>query len=312
MKQKRFLGGVYMIQNTLNSKIYIGSSCNVITRMRNHMDRPANENLKSDLLIHGIEKFSFSVLEFIPLKVDEAIKDFYNRLREREQYFIDTILLAKSNKNFFAKNAYNEHYLSTSPMGISRSESSRIKMSEWQKGRILPRSSVEKATQHRKVSYENKILEKYGSLSNYQQILRDKKNEGRRKNISEYKIKTGLPICCYNEDGVFIRKFNSQSEAHLEFPTIALGGISRAIKNMCLCYKMYWTIYDDTSINGIVIKKKIYSLKDHLGIEISEFKSVLSMAKYIGCHHGTILSYLKIGDTFKLLLGKYQIDVYEK
>ena len=79
--------GIYMIKNTENGKVYIGSSKNVCRRWNNHMSElfqriHKNYKLQDDFDKYGIEKFTFSVLE--------VVKSYKNLLRI-EQNHLDLI-----------------------------------------------------------------------------------------------------------------------------------------------------------------------------------------------------------------------------
>jgi hypothetical protein len=85
--------GIYRILNTKNSKNYVGSSVNIESRWKQHINslkagKHRNQYLQRSFNEHGIDKFSFSILE-------ELSKDF---LLEREKYWMD--LCRSCDKNF--------------------------------------------------------------------------------------------------------------------------------------------------------------------------------------------------------------------
>ena len=79
--------GIYKITNTINNKIYIGSSNNISLRWNQHIDKliynmHENYKLQNDYKIYGISAFNFSILEIV--------KD-NKKLFLREQDWIDSI-----------------------------------------------------------------------------------------------------------------------------------------------------------------------------------------------------------------------------
>lgn len=77
--------GVYQIYNTLNGKMYIGSSVDLPKRKRDHLrelknNMHTNGRIQNSFNKYGINNFVFSILEFVNER---------NRLIEREQYWID-------------------------------------------------------------------------------------------------------------------------------------------------------------------------------------------------------------------------------
>lgn len=76
--------GVYKITNSINDKIYVGSTKNMIYRYRSHLSSLSRGKsgcriLQSAVIKHGLINFEFSVLE---------ICDNYT---EREMYYINTL-----------------------------------------------------------------------------------------------------------------------------------------------------------------------------------------------------------------------------
>lgn len=55
--------GIYKIENTVNHKVYIGKSKDVINRLKEHTRDEHNEHLKSSFEKYGLDKFSFEVIK---------------------------------------------------------------------------------------------------------------------------------------------------------------------------------------------------------------------------------------------------------
>ena len=78
-----FISGIYIIENTVNKKVYIGQSINIPERNRLELSGITINNIfKKDLEYFGVDKFENRVLELI---------DFRNRdlINERECYWIE-------------------------------------------------------------------------------------------------------------------------------------------------------------------------------------------------------------------------------
>lgn len=86
IKEEIYVSGIYNIKNTVNNKIYIGSSINIYKRILKHrsllrhdrhfniiLQNSYNKNLESDFIV--------KIIEVVPVGL----------LQKREQYFIDTL-----------------------------------------------------------------------------------------------------------------------------------------------------------------------------------------------------------------------------
>jgi group I intron endonuclease len=119
------LPGVYKILNIVNSKIYIGSSSNVLNRINRHLrdlrsNKHNNSKLQKSWNKYGEESFYFSIIEYV---------DDKNHLIEREQYYLDTVLHAHLNDNIFENIALNLVKTAGNTIGYNFSEESKSKMS---------------------------------------------------------------------------------------------------------------------------------------------------------------------------------------
>ena len=88
------ISAVYKITNTVTGDFYIGSSNDVKRRWANHKcpsswKRFPNNQLYKDMQEYGVDKFEFQVIE----EVEEG------SLKEREQYFIETLKPTYNNYN---------------------------------------------------------------------------------------------------------------------------------------------------------------------------------------------------------------------
>jgi group I intron endonuclease len=105
--------GIYKIHNTVNGNIYIGSSSDVADRWSTHKGllrarHHHSPHLQSAWLLYGEECFQFAVIECCEK----------SSLREREQYYIDTL-----------HPAYNISPTAGSPQGHKHTDEARRKIS---------------------------------------------------------------------------------------------------------------------------------------------------------------------------------------
>jgi group I intron endonuclease len=123
--------GIYQIRNTCNGKIYVGSASDFASRKSKHFfdlrnDKHINKHLQRAFKKYSEENFVFEIIECIE-KVED-IKEFRKLMLEREQYWIDNLNVCDSNYG------YNINPTAGSCLGVKRSEESKKKMSESQKG----------------------------------------------------------------------------------------------------------------------------------------------------------------------------------
>ena len=120
--------GIYKITNTVNGKFYFGSSVNIEKRLNSHksmLKRNKHENpfLQSSYNKHGVEKFSFDIVE---------ITDKENLLILEQQY----LDIHFDN----CKHCFNMQPIAESSFGRIMSEKGRLAMSE--NGKRLAQSNV--------------------------------------------------------------------------------------------------------------------------------------------------------------------------
>ena len=121
--------GIYKIQG--NGVDYIGSSCNLFRRLSDHF-RFLKKNIHSNRHIqnvynkHGIEKFSYEIIEFCPIE----------DLKRREDFYMDLF-------NVFYE-GFNQSRNSISPLGYKHTEKSKQIMSLKKLGHIQSKEQIEK------------------------------------------------------------------------------------------------------------------------------------------------------------------------
>lgn len=118
-----FTSGIYKITNTYNNKVYIGSSVNVVRRLRAHRNylianKHQNIHMQRAFNEYGGDAFVFEVVEIVEP----------NRLLIVEQQYLDLLWDDGVMCYNMARNA------EASAKGIKRSSETKIKISESKKG----------------------------------------------------------------------------------------------------------------------------------------------------------------------------------
>lgn len=107
---KQGVTGVYMIQNRVNGKRYIGSSVNISGRLSNHMNRDSRKydsEFYRDVIERGYTGFNFTVLEQCDREIlvereqfyYDELKPEYNQYRPEKCMFVHKGISKKANEN---------------------------------------------------------------------------------------------------------------------------------------------------------------------------------------------------------------------
>lgn len=117
-------GGIYQIRNTLNNKVYVGSTIDLNKRKRQHFNnlkgnKHSNKHLQSSYNKYNYGNFIFEIIEYVEDK---------NKLLEREQYWIDKLNVCDDNYG------YNISPTAGNCLGVKASEETKKKMSKKNKG----------------------------------------------------------------------------------------------------------------------------------------------------------------------------------
>jgi hypothetical protein len=104
--------GIYIIKNIINSKLYIGSTCNFKTRFKYHLKKLRNNNHDNQKLQkawnkYGEDNFIFEILKNIPYDKKKSKLKFAKVLINEEQLCLNSILFANEKNNKFEKLGYN-------------------------------------------------------------------------------------------------------------------------------------------------------------------------------------------------------------
>lgn len=129
IKAKDSISGVYKITNNINEKLYIGISVNVKYRLKKHKwllknNKHFNPHLQNAYNKHGVENFSFQLIESCPIE----------ELDEREKYYVDLHRALVDGYNL--KSGGHKNFIF--------SEETKRKISESNKGRTVTMEQKEK------------------------------------------------------------------------------------------------------------------------------------------------------------------------
>lgn len=131
------IAGIYLILNTINNKVYIGSSINIESRWYEHKwklnkNRHGSKHLQATWNKYGKENFEFKIIEEI---LDKT------KLIEREQYWLDFY------KSYDREKGYNTREKAEANYGLSPSVKTRKKISDGNKGKIVSKETCKKISQ---------------------------------------------------------------------------------------------------------------------------------------------------------------------
>ena len=131
MKKYNYLNkksGVYVIKNTINNKIYIGSAVNIYQRIKDHIKCLKSNSHKNSLLQNHFNKYGVSFY-FEVLELCEK-----ENLITVEQFMLDKYMSYKR------KNGFNINKIANSMLGFKHSEKTKA---EWSKKRSGYKATIE-------------------------------------------------------------------------------------------------------------------------------------------------------------------------
>lgn len=104
-KQLKFKAGVFAIRNTVNNKIFIGSSVNMDamwnrSRLQLDVGSHPNSELQADWKSLGEDKFKFEIISEIKQKDDEQ-QDLAKEVKDLEMLYLEEL-------KPFGENGYNK------------------------------------------------------------------------------------------------------------------------------------------------------------------------------------------------------------
>lgn len=112
--------GIYKIVNTINNKVYVGSSSNLYVRWARHKSllhkgTHTNQHLQKSVDKYGIDAFEFNVVEYCELDL----------LIQQENHYLS-----------LCKNTYNIRKVAESNYGLTLTDEHKAKISDKLKGKM--------------------------------------------------------------------------------------------------------------------------------------------------------------------------------
>ncbi len=176
--------GVYLLTNTVNGKIYIGSSHNVGERWYKHFEYPKSNSCTK--LRRAIEKYGKEAFTAVVLEETTTDRD---ALLQREQHYLDVMLP-------FGNVGYNIRKVAGSNLGVHHSDETKQRWSEMKRGDKNPMWG-------RTNRSDRKIASEQASRGRrFTQSHRDKL--GKHLAVS---------VTAFNKDGTVYKTFTSQADA---------------------------------------------------------------------------------------------------
>jgi len=299
------ISGVYKIVNTINRKMYIGSSIHINDRWKEHKrylknNKHHSNHLQKSWNKYGKDNFKFEIIE----RCEE------NETLIKEQYYLDLYKTYNRNKG------YNISTNSSAPMmGRKHSEETKIKLSEiirnrdasaWIRGEDKPNSKFkdEDIIKIKKLVYEgNKILD-IAKLYNVEpNTITQIKTGDRWSHIkTEYDdliLQTPRQKLT-KEDVINIKKLLIEENLNIieisELFEVTFGLIS-SIKNLN-SWENIGEEYNEQLANRLCVKKLDKNKVKEIKYLLLEGKSCFEISKIYNVTRSTI-SYIKQNKTWK-------------
>lgn len=269
--------GIYIIKNTINNKVYVGSAVNLHNRFIGHThqfnNQKHNQRFQNFVNKYGIETLLFYLLEYC--KIDELI--------EKEQYWIDYY------QSYNSKNGYNICPVAGSSLGAKMPEAHKIKCKERMMGNTymlgkhhsentknrLSEISIESWENNKdnRIEINRKIAQKRKDKpqwvdkphpllgkehpakgqkrsKEFCELMRKQKleNNGMRgkklsdKRVEQIKKQVRKPVALIDDNGNILKEFVSQKEATdcLKLPQGAVSRVCNGKYKQTKGYKFKW------------------------------------------------------------------------
>lgn len=164
---------IYLITNSINDKIYVGSTSNINKRYYKYkscINRKKNTHIELAIKKYGFDKFTFRILEFVNIS-KEDLNYFRRFLALKEQYWLDFY------QAYNKKNGYNTARYASSSCGVTASKETRKRISE----SVLRRRDEISAQQSLRVlQIESKTLKVVAEYKSVLDAINNLKNLGGR------------------------------------------------------------------------------------------------------------------------------------
>lgn len=223
---------IYNIKNTVNGKLYIGSSSQYTFRRRGHLsllrrNKHHSIHLQNAWNKYGADSFEFSVIECI-LTTDRTY------LIEREQYWMDTLQSYNQVFGYNISNIAQSSNRTAIPILQYSLDGKFIK--EW---RSIQAAAIFYNTKDSSIGNLCKDNSRYKHIAGYQWRYKTKNYP--------LQIESNLKLYYYIDSSNNINVFNSLQEASISTGFLK-GNIRRSTIHNVKCGGYYWYISDSYNI----------------------------------------------------------------
>lgn len=285
--------GIYIITNIINTKVYVGSSLNVSTRISSHKtalkyNRHCNIYLQKSYIKHGVNAFKYEVLEYCTAKDLISKEEFYHNL-------------FKSNNKLYGYN------IESFKQGRKfHSEETKIKIGNSNKGKRLGVRPSQKA-----IEFITWLGKQPKSENHRKRIANSHKNVKRQPFSIEWKRKMGQSHSFYWDlyDIYGYKVLENKSSKELsEYLNITSVSITYSYKKKHVIKENYivvkygdvfnendYSFFNKNKIKNILrtkLGKQIIIVKEN---DIIEFNSIIECAEYLKIKSCRLSQSLKTG-----------------
>lgn len=195
-KRSKFNGLIYLIENQINNKKYIGKTSRSLNKRwseHKYDSKNSNSYLHRAMRKYGFENFSISILEKV---ICDNLENFNNKLNKLEQYYISQFDTCNNGYNLtlggdgscgYTISQDHKNAVSKAHKGIPLSEEHKEKIAKFMQsdknpniGRKHSNESIQKLSESRKGKCVGKNNPMYGV---------------KRKDLSERNLQSSIKVC---------------------------------------------------------------------------------------------------------------------
>lgn len=237
MKQRvkdKFKSGIYVIQNNVNQKKYVGKAIDIYKRIKSHVtflntkNKNENYHLINSWHKYGRENFSYYVIEYI---YDENQDILEQKLSEQELYWIKTL------NTIDRKNGYNLRLDSSGKCIVSDETRERCKQSQKERYKNL---------EQRKICSEKSIQAHINHKESFENAKEKLAYSNRKYRIAQ----------CDKNTGNIIKIYEIIADISKDYPNFYLQAIKGCCQGTKNSYKEFRWHYCDLEKKELILKGK--------------------------------------------------------
>jgi group I intron endonuclease len=227
---KKF-AGIYCIKNTLNNKVYIGSSLSISTRLKNHKvllrkNKHHSYKLQGAFNKHGEDTFKFEILEEVFFSLDHSSEYKVQILECIEQTYISKY------------NAAEPYNYNVSPIA----------------GRVInPNNSFSDNTKKSWLVRREKGQDKFSEEHKANLSLSLRNSQALKDSAKISSLKRFKKVYQYDSEGNFTKEWRCIGDITLNCPELLYNGLRKNIKGKTIFYKNF--IFSYNKFDKITIRK---------------------------------------------------------